>query len=705
MEGAKQAVIDTVRKNHVSILIGETGSGKTTKLPQYLLDAGLLKELNSGYCSEQKVEYGTATNMYLRRRNKICVTQPRRIAAKTVSSFVASERQTSDEIGYAVRFEDSCTPLTRIKYVTDGILLRELFVDPYLNDYGIIVLDEAHERTLNGDILFALLKALLRQHRKNSLRIIIMSATMDPTFFQNYWSRPGAGETDNPRIKVQAAYIQGRQHTVSLNYLISPVKDYVKTSVNTVMQLLIDNAKSVYDASRSSKSDTSTLAKDILVFLPGSHDIESAYHLLLEKREKIIPQIRQMMDFLPLRLYSVLTQEEQMRIFEPLPTPLTRKVVLATNIAETSITIPGVKYVVDAGYVKEKRYDPISKVDTLHTVPVSQAQARQRAGRAGREGPGVCFRLYTEDHFHSQLRPYPLPEIQRTSVIHVVLQLKAMDVPNLLLFDFLDAPPRDAIMRATETLTLLGALDHEGRVTETGKRMARIPLDPKASRCVVYAEQMHCPATLKAVITILAMLSVESLLIQERRGDTNRGLPKSMKSSTFRTSKDDTGSRNTFESAASVHGDHFLYLEIAKEFDKQRVSERSSWCRRHGIKTREMLKAMDIRAQLLREIYPTQTTFGLHSESIDSDTLRHNVRISLCSGYFSHAVKWDNQTRRYVTLDTQKTVTLHPNSVLFASGKYRAEYLIYHSLVSTARVYMHNLFVIPESILKEFRKQ
>eukprot|EP00898_Chlorokybus_atmophyticus_P002603 jgi/Chlat1/3343/Chrsp23S03777 len=454
---AREKLIGLIRQNETVILIGETGSGKTTQLPQYLLDDApeLLTTTisnnnnnnhNTGSKQQQQPQHGESL--------LIAVSQPRRVAAVTVARRVASERgcHVGGEVGYAVRFEDATTRSTRIKYATDGTLLREALLDDgLLSRYGVVIVDEAHERSVATDVLLGVLKQAQERRRrrdKNRLRIVVMSATLDADAFQKYL--PGAA----------LAYVQGRQYPVEVLYTSSPEPDYLDATLVAVLQAHLDAGKE---------------PGDILAFLTGQEEID-ALARLLARRAALMPDTALRLQVTP--IYAAMSPERQLAVFAPAPAG-TRKAVLATNIAETSVTIPGVRYVIDTGLVKARAYHPKTGVESLAVVAVSKAQARQRAGRAGRDGPGRCFRLYTESSF-SALAATSAPEILRCHLAGVVLQLKALGIADPLAFPLPAPPPRPALLRALELLAALGAIDATtGGLSQAGREMAGMPVEPK----------------------------------------------------------------------------------------------------------------------------------------------------------------------------------------------------------------------------------
>jgi len=382
-----------VRENQVLIVVGETGCGKSTQLVQYLLEAG----------------YSNAA--------KIGCTQPRRMAAKSVAEQVAKEMGSpigGDDVGYQIRFESKVADRTSITFMTDGVLLNRFFVDPTLSTFSVIMLDEAHERSVNTDVLFALLKGVLSS--RPDFKLILTSATLNIEKFSQYFNAP-------------TLKIDGRAHAVDIKF--SPrclnLRDSINPSVSAVAEIHKKEPMG-----------------DILVFLPGQEEIEVACDLIHDnymKEKKQYPADTANMVIYP--CYSALPWEEQQRVFEP-SAPNERKVVVATNIAETSLTIDGIVYVVDSGVMKQRDYNSKTGVGSLELIPITQAQAMQRAGRAGRTRPGKAFRMYREEDFKN-MEVTPIPEIQRSPVEAVILQLTAMGIRDILTFEFMDPPSRDAL--------------------------------------------------------------------------------------------------------------------------------------------------------------------------------------------------------------------------------------------------------------------
>lgn len=452
----KDDFLKVLKENQTLVLVGETGSGKTTQIPQFVLEA----ELGG-------------------KRPSVACTQPRRVAAMSVSRRVAEEMDVTigEEVGYSIRFEDCSSNKTMLKYLTDGMLLREAMADPLLERYKVIVLDEAHERTLATDVLFGLLKEVLRN--RPDLKLVVMSATLEAEKFQGYFN--GA-----PLMKVP-----GRLHPVEIFYTQEPERDYLEAGIRTVVQIHMCEP-----------------AGDILVFLTGEEEIEDACRKITKEVNNLGDQVG------PIKvvpLYSTLPPAMQQKIFDNAPAPITeggpagRKIVVSTNIAETSLTIDGIVYVIDPGFSKQKVYNPRIRVESLLVSPISKASAHQRSGRAGRTQPGKCFRLYTERSFNNDLQPQTYPEILRSNLANTVLTLKKLGIDDLVHFDFMDPPAPETLMRALEVLNYLGALDDEGNLTKLGEIMSEFPLDPQLSKMLVVSSDFNCS---NEILSISSMLSV-----------------------------------------------------------------------------------------------------------------------------------------------------------------------------------------------------
>ena len=363
-----------------------------------------------------------------------------------------------------------------------------------------------------------------------------------------------------------------------------------------------------------------------------------------------------------LPVYSALPSEMQTRIFDPAP-PGGRKVVIATNIAETSITIDGIYYVIDPGFVKQNAYDPKLGMDSLVVTPISQAQAKQRAGRAGRTGPGKCFRLYTEAAYQSEMLPTSIPEIQRQNLSNTILMLKAMGINDLLHFDFMDPPPTNTMLTALEELYALSALDDEGLLTRLGRKMADFPMEPSLSKALIASEDMGCS---EEMLTIVAMLSVQTVFYRPKEKQQQAD----QKKAKFH----------------DPHGDHLTFLNVYNAWKQSRYSD--PWCFENFIQKRHIARAKDVRQQLVT----IMQRYKHHVVSCGRNTLK--IRQALCSGFFRNAARKDPQ-EGYKTLIEETPVYMHPSSALFGKP---AEHVVFHTLVLTTKEYMHCATVIEPKV-------
>ncbi|XP_034563460.1 ATP-dependent RNA helicase DHX8-like [Notolabrus celidotus] len=606
----KEQLVQAVHDNQIMIVVGETGSGKTTQITQYLAEAGY-----------------TA-------RGKIGCTQPRRVAAMSVAKRVSEEYgcRLGQEVGYTIRFEDCTCTETVIKYMTHGMLQRECLIDPDMSQYSLIMLDEAHERTIHTDVLFGLLKKTIL--KRKDLKLIVSSATLDAVKFSQYF------------FEAPIFTIPGRTFPVEVLYTKEPETDYLDASLITAMQIHLTEPPG-----------------DILVFLTGQEEIDTACEILYERMKSLGPDVPELI-ILP--VYSALPSEMQTRIFDPAP-PGSRKVIIATNIAETSLTIDGIYYVVDPGFVKQVVYNSKTGIDQLVVTPISQAQAKQRSGRAGRTGPGKCYRLYTERAYRDEMLVSNVPEIQRTNLASTVLSLKAMGINDLLAFDFMDAPPMETLIIAMEQLYTLGALDDEGLLTRLGRRMAEFPLEPMLCKMLIMSVHLGCS---EEMLTIVSMLSVQNIFYRPK---DKQALADQRKTKFFQP-----------------EGDHLTLLAVYNSWKNNKFS--NPWCFENFIQARSLKRAQDIRKQML-------SIMDRHKlDVITCGKASMRVQKAICSGFFRNAAR-KHPHDGYRTLIDQQVVYLHPSSTLFNR---QPEWLVYHELVLTTKEYMREVTTIDPRWLVEF---
>lgn len=605
---AKEDFISMLNSHQTTILVGETGSGKTTQIAQFICEAG--------YCQSRKM---------------IACTQPRRVAAMSVARRVAEEMDVclGEEVGYSIRFEELTGPKTIVKFLTDGMLLREAMSDPLLERYSVIILDEAHERTLATDVLFGLIKEVLKQ--RPDMKLVVMSATLEAEKFQGYF-------LDAPLMKVP-----GRLHPVEIFYTAEPERDYLEAAIRTVIQIHVCEPPG-----------------DVLLFLTGEEEIEDAC-------KKISKEVQQMGEKVGpvkvLPLYSTLPPQQQQRIFEPAPAPAReggpagRKIVISTNIAETSLTIDGIVYVIDPGFAKQKVYNPRIRVESLLVSPISRASAHQRAGRAGRTQPGKCFRLYTESSFTKDLQEQTYPEILRSNLGSVVLQLKKLGIDDLVHFDFMDPPAPETLMRALELLNYLGAIDDEGNLTEVGNIMAEFPLDPQLAKMLVASPEFRCS---NEILSVAAMLSAPNCFLRPREA---------MKAA------DEAKSRFTH-----IDGDHLTLLNVYHAWKTHK--EDPSWCYDNFLNSRALKSGDSVRTQLVRIC--TRLGVKLVSTPFDDKNYYVNIRKAITAGYFMQVAHMEGRQGQYLTVKDNQMVHLHPSTCL----DHKPDWVLYHEFVLTSRNYI-----------------
>ncbi|GAA5875120.1 hypothetical protein JCM16303_005016 [Sporobolomyces ruberrimus] len=648
----KEEILKAVRENDAVVVLGETGSGKTTQIPHFLMSSSVP-------CEAPRV---------------VC-TQPRRVAATSLASRVSSEAGVllGTLVGYTVRFDDKSSSKTRLKYATDGALLAEMLGNRDLDNYDVVVLDEAHERSLRTDMLMGFLKDIqvrrkekVRQFRlekekgkgkgkgkegeeevpavakkgratlerdPTELKIVVMSATIDAKRFSEFFN-------DAPVL-----FVKGRQHKVSLHYTTEPQIDFLDAALKTVFQI-----------------HTKYPPGAILVFLPGQDEIESLASSIKQFLPDLPKSFPKADSIVVTPLYAKLPAAEQALAFLP-PPPNTRKIILATNVAETSVTLPGVKYVVDSGVAKEKRYLAGAGVDTLSIEGISQSSAKQRSGRAGRESDGHCFRLYTENAFF-EMPQRTEPEIKRVSLTFASLHLLAAGQENVWNFHFMDQPDRDALMYALVTLHGLGAVSKQGKITPLGSQMAQLPLDPVYARVLIASFTEGCPYE---AINLVALLGSKEQILAVSSANRDKA----------------NEARKKF-----VHrsGDHLTLLNILQSFEEMEPSnpsrreERKMWCRENFISYKAMLQVLDARKQLRERV--DRLNIGDWKVSCGNEEYTP-VLNALVGGLFSNtAIRNEDGTYRHTI--TRQVIAIHPSSSMHNR---KAPAIVYDELVMTTKTY------------------
>ncbi|KDE06313.1 hypothetical protein MVLG_03352 [Microbotryum lychnidis-dioicae p1A1 Lamole] len=647
----KRSILKSLEENDTVVILGETGSGKTTQVPQFILNS-------STPCASPR----------------IAVTQPRRVAATSLASRVSAEIgcKLGGLVGYTVRFDDRSTPATRLKYMTDGALLAEMLGDRDLLRYDVVILDEAHERSLRTDMLLGFLKGIQKRRRERvmrwskgkkkgksrrgedgeegeekeptDLKIVVMSATIDAKRFSDFFD--GA----------PVLYVKGRQHAVTIMYSEEPQVDYLDAALKVIFQLHMRSE--------------SQLRGDILVFLPGQDDIDALGVSIKSYAKDLVVSHPEHDAILVCPLYAKLSPAEQAKAFIPTPTH-TRKVILATNVAETSITIPGIRFVIDTGLAKEKQYHASVGIDSLVSEPISQSSALQRTGRAGREGPGVCFRLYTEEFFYTLPRTTK-PEIQRVSLTFALLHLLAAGQGDVWSFDFMDRPERDSITFALLTLHGLGALDKKGQITPLGKRMASLPLDPIYAKVLLTSFEESCP---RRIIDLVALLgSKDQLFI-----------------STFATREEANKARTKFRHRS---GDHWTLLNVLQAYEGiQGTEQRKEWCRANFVNHRAMVQVLDARKQVRDRCEGLGLEWDVEGEGEGKggeEEEEERVLASLIAGLFANSalLQPDGSYRHTIS---RQPIMIHPGSTLHNK---KVPAIVYDELVLTTKTYARGVSAI-----------
>ncbi|KAI9781182.1 MAG: putative ATP-dependent RNA helicase dhr2 [Geoglossum umbratile] len=703
-----------LQEKDVLLLVGETGSGKSTQVPQFLVDEPWCQRRQARINTKEGVE-GIAVG------GCIAITEPRRVAAISLARRVATEVGTplgsasvTSQVGYSVRFDNSTSPNTRIKFLTEGILLQEMLRDPWLRQYSAVIIDEVHERGVNVDLVAGFMRNILTGDKRGRggfpLKVIIMSATadmnrlkgfyeegfltahhedtsagasineeagkgLDDGDYESSWSGilsedgevPTNGEPpnspaqlNNSVARVAACFIEGRQFPVTAIYTPEPVQDFVDAALRTIIQIHYGEP----------------MPGDILAFLTGQDDIEALEKLI---EDYAAGMGREVPKVLVLPLFAALPQHAQQRVFRPSPHPNMRKVILATNIAETSVTVSGVRYVVDCGKAKIKQFRSRLGLDSLLVKPISKSSALQRRGRAGREAPGKCYHLYTQAEYR-KLESSSVPEILRCDVTHAVLAMKARGVNDIMSFPLLDSPPRESLEKALLQLFALGALTGSGTISDLGQKMAKLPLTPALARVLLAAAtpEMDC---LLEVIDIISCLSVENIFLnlvnEERKEEADVARKELLRR----------------------EGDHLTLLNTVQKYSRENV-DRRKWADQHFISHRAMQAVMDVRKQLCAQCRHQNLLPPPSELDTPSNTSPERAAVILkcfLSAFASNTARLFPDGS-YKTIIGNQTVAVHPASGLF--GK-KLEAIMYHEYVFTNRSYARGVSAVQMDWIEE----
>uniref|UniRef100_M4B7W9 RNA helicase n=1 Tax=Hyaloperonospora arabidopsidis (strain Emoy2) TaxID=559515 RepID=M4B7W9_HYAAE len=621
-------------------------------------------------------------------------------------------------VGYSIRFESRCSSQTRLKFLTDGVLVRECLNDPLLKKYSVVMLDEAHERSIHTDLLFGLLKQVMA--RRPEFRVLITSATLDADRFAEFF---GKKKTVIPSNELSAKNKHKRKKTVEPCPVVTipgrvfpveifhskqrqvmghrgPLSTYVRAAVDTTIQV-----------------HNSEEPGHILVFLTGQREVEDACAQIRlfyqEQREKR----RNDLELRVLPLYGALQGRRQRNIFHVVPVNRVRKVIVATNIAETSLTIDGVRYVVDCGFTKQKVYNPAQQIESLVIVPISKVSAQQRAGRAGRTAPGKCFRLYNKVSY-KEMAKETVPEIQRTNLANTVLYLKLLGIQDVLGFPYLDPPDDDSLLDALKQLYVLGALDpSNGEATPLGKLMAAFPLEPRLSRALVESLLLDCSREMTQVV---AMLSVENVFAEARQKQRRRD------------GSDDEGNKEfdwahrmlVLKEDGLVHedGDPLTFRLLLETFESKSRERRGYcrdlelWCEDRHLRFRALTMAVSIMIQLCAIIdsLPRLDLDAVKTRMRDNgnrlnESVDDRLRQAFCAGFFMNAARrctMDTAFRLiYHDHDDQRAVQLvqfHPLSVMCYTAP--PEFCVFQELVVTSKPFMRCALAVERRWLDQYFK-
>ncbi|KAL1883119.1 hypothetical protein VTK73DRAFT_9486 [Phialemonium thermophilum] len=675
---------EAMRRSDVLVLVGETGSGKSTQVPQFLY--------REGWCQRRKVDVA-GQEIFV--GGTIAITQPRRVAATTLAHRVSREmgtpltRQKADAseadtgaggnsypqrglVGYSVRFDHNVPRGTKIKFLTEGMLLQELLRDPWLKQYSAVIVDEIHERSVDVDLLAGFLKQMLAGDKSGRggvpLKVVVMSATADVDTICRFFSPPtgdeASGESgDGAGSGPEVLKVEGRQYPVDVIHLPKAVPDLQEALLKTIFKIHMHEA----------------LPGDILAFLTGQEEIESAQKLIEEYSASLASNVPKVKVF---PLFGQLSIEAQHEAFKPIKSAFTRKIVLATNIAETSVTVPGIRYVVDCGKAKVKEFRSRLGMESLLAKAISKSSATQRAGRAGREAPGKCYRLYTKETF-DKLQPADLPEILRNDVLAAVLTMKARGIDDVLSFPLMDRPSIEAVEKALINLHFLGAISGDGSITAMGRKMAYFPISPSLGRVLLAAADPEYDCLLEAIDIIACITSGEDIFHQLQSEEAREEVDEYRKELYRR------------------EGDLLTYLTTMQHYAAEN-SDRVGWCRKRRINLRNMRQAMHIRRQLrslcvrekmLADVPPPDPQPFVPVSPERTEAL---LRCFLKGFALKTAVLTLNSS--YVTTQGKHAVGIHPSSVLYGQKR---EAIMFLEHVFTQKNYAKKVSAIQANWIAE----
>lgn len=662
----RDEIRDGLRTNDVLIVAAETGSGKSTQVPQFLF--------TEDWCRKRTVKARSVDNRVSDASvgGVIAITQPRRVAATTLAHRVSNEagtplRQTAGAreglVGYSVRFDHNVPKGTKIKFLTEGMLLQELLRDPHLRQYSAVVVDEIHERSVDVDLLSGFLKQIISGDKSGRggipLKVVVMSATANVEKVQSFFTVENATGTQKPAT----LEIPGRLFPVEMIHAPKPVPDIQDALLKTIFKIHTEQP----------------CPGDILAFLIGQEQIETAQKIIEDYAKTLDPKMPKLV---PVPLFGQMSIEAQQKAFQPVKGRVVRKVVLATNIAETSVTVPGVRYVVDTGKAKVKQFRLRLGMESLLAKPISKSSAIQRAGRAGREAAGKCYRLYTEEGFES-LKEADMPEILRVDTLGAVLTMKSRGITDIYEFPLMDTPDDEAFDRALLHLHILGAIQDDGSITEMGKKMASFPVTAPYARVLLAASDPKYDCLLEA-IDVISCLTAGEDIFHQLRSEEERENAEEYRKGLYRR-----------------EGDLLTYLTTMQQYTAENT-DRAEWCKQRRINVKVMRQAVNIRKQLrglcLKEKMLSEPPEPDPQPFTPLSPDRAEFLLKCFLKGFSVKTAILAPDASYVTTQGKHVVAIHPSSVLHGQKK---EAIMFLEHVFTTKNYAKKVSVVQSNWVLE----
>ena len=631
----REEITSSIRKDQdVLLIVGETGSGKSTQVPQFLCE--------EPWCRRVKTKVPGQTDP-VNVGGVIAITQPRRVAATTLANRVAREMGTpltpgmrEGSVGYSVRFDHNVPKGAKVKFLTEGMLLQELLRDPHLRQYSAVVVDEIHERSVDVDLIAGFLKQIVTGDKAGRggtpLKVVIMSATADVERIQDFFASPTA-EGSKSKQHVQLMRIQGRQYPVEVKHTDRAVPDIRDAMFRRITAI----------------HEQEPLPGDVLAFFTGQEEIEAAQRQIEEYSAGLASDVPKI---LPCPLYGQLSIQAQQAAFQPAP-KFTRKVILSTNIAETSVTVPGVRYVIDSGKAKVKQFRSRLGMESLLAKPISKSSALQRTGRAGREGPGKCFRLFTAEAYES-LDEADLPEILRNDVLGAILTMKARGINDVFSFPLMDFPDTDSVEKALVHLHFLDAIADDGSITDIGRKIAMFPVSAPYGRVLLAAAQPQYDCLLEVIDVIACITAGENIFHQLQMEEEMEDVEE-LRKELYRR-----------------EGDILTYLTAMQRYTAEHA-DRVVWCKQRKVNVRTMRQALNIRNQL-RSLCSREKLMTDRPppdpqpfEPLSPERAETLLRCFLTGFVTKCALLAPDGS--YVTTQGKHVVAIHPSSVLHGQKK------------------------------------